>query len=311
MSGTVAYSHFCMRATLPAGTRYGGGDERRDRGHDPQRPPPDRTEGTGPAQTDVYDVFDPDRQRARGGTVVVVHGGFWRGSTTAPTSGGSPRRWPATASTSRTSSTPAPGCRAAAGRAPSTSRACPPRGARADTDLPDTLVLVGHSAGGHLVTWLASEDRVPGLRRVVALGPRRRPRGRRRAAPRRRRGPRLRRRGPGRGAGRVGRGRPGAPAPHRPGGGGLRRARRHRADRRRRGYVAPAPRASPATTAVARGADHIDLIDPDDRAYLLGPRRGRGAHPRPERRATARPSYAERVAPLRSPASSTASACTS
>jgi acetyl esterase/lipase len=33
------------------------------------------------------------------------------------------------------------------------------------------VTLVGHSAGGHLALWLAAQDGLPGLRRVVALAP--------------------------------------------------------------------------------------------------------------------------------------------
>ena len=40
--------------------------------------PPDRTEVSGPAATDVYDIFEPDPARARGVTVALLHGGFWR-----------------------------------------------------------------------------------------------------------------------------------------------------------------------------------------------------------------------------------------
>ncbi|MBR7743410.1 alpha/beta hydrolase [Phycicoccus sp. BSK3Z-2] len=132
---------------------------------------PDRTEVTGPEQTDVYDVWEPEPHRARGVTVALVHGGFWRekydrahlaplatalaadgfhvANLEYPRTGMPGGGWPGTADALR-------GTLAAA---------------RADTDLPDPLVLVGHSAGGHLVTWLASEDRVEGLLGVVGLGP--------------------------------------------------------------------------------------------------------------------------------------------
>ena len=41
----------------------------------------------------------------------------------------------------------------------------------ADTHLPDRVVVVGHSAGGHLALWLASGDRAPWLTGVLALAP--------------------------------------------------------------------------------------------------------------------------------------------
>ncbi len=132
---------------------------------------PDRTEVTGPEQTDVYDVYEPDSHRARGVTVALVHGGFWRerydrthlgplaealcrdgfhvANLEYPRTGMPGGGWPGTAE----------------------SLLARVEAVRADTDLPDALVLVGHSAGGHLVTWLASEDRVPHLRGAVALGP--------------------------------------------------------------------------------------------------------------------------------------------
>jgi acetyl esterase/lipase len=40
-----------------------------------------------------------------------------------------------------------------------------------DTHLPDRVVVVGHSAGGHLALWLASDDHAPWLTGVVALAP--------------------------------------------------------------------------------------------------------------------------------------------
>ncbi|MBD3782211.1 MAG: alpha/beta hydrolase [Micrococcales bacterium] len=132
---------------------------------------PDRTEVTGPEQTDVYDVYEPDPHRARGVTVALVHGGFWRerydrthlgplaealardgfhvANLEYPRTGMPGGGWPGTA----------------------TALLATLAAVRADTDLPDPLVLVGHSAGGHLVTWLASEGRVPDLLGAVGLGP--------------------------------------------------------------------------------------------------------------------------------------------
>lgn len=40
--------------------------------------PADRTEITGPHQSDVYDVWEPAPHRARGVSVALIHGGFWR-----------------------------------------------------------------------------------------------------------------------------------------------------------------------------------------------------------------------------------------
>jgi acetyl esterase/lipase len=133
--------------------------------------PPDRTEVTGPEATDVYDVWEPDPDRARGVTVALVHGGFWReqydrshlsalaealardgfhvANLEYPRVGMPGGGWPGT------------GAAVLAGV----------EALREDTDLPDTLVGVGHSAGGHLALWLASEERAPWLRGVLALAP--------------------------------------------------------------------------------------------------------------------------------------------
>ncbi|MFQ6172176.1 alpha/beta hydrolase family protein [Oryzobacter sp. R7] len=133
--------------------------------------PPDRTEVTGPGPTDLYDVWEPTPERARGITVALVHGGFWRAeydrthlaplaealardgfhvaNVEYPRTGMDGGGWPGTG---------------AAVRARMES-------VRADEHLPGRVVAVGHSAGGHLALWLASEDRLPWLTGVVALGP--------------------------------------------------------------------------------------------------------------------------------------------
>ena len=133
--------------------------------------PPDRTEVTGPAQTDVYDVWEPAADRARGITVALVHGGFWREeydrAHLAPLAEALARdgfhvanlEYPRTGM---------PG-----GGWPGTARSLLARVERvhAETHLPDRVIVVGHSAGGHLALWLASDDRAPWLTGVVALAP--------------------------------------------------------------------------------------------------------------------------------------------
>jgi acetyl esterase/lipase len=131
----------------------------------------DRTEITGPEQTDVYDVWEPTTARARGVTVALVHGGFWRErydrAHLAPLAqaladdgfhvanleyarAGMPGGgWPGTG----------------------TSVLEQLAAVHADTHLPERVVAVGHSAGGHLVLWAASNDRAPWLTGVVALAP--------------------------------------------------------------------------------------------------------------------------------------------
>ena len=131
-------------------------------------PPPSRTEAYGPDPAQVYDVRLPSGA-ARGATVVVVHGGFWQAEfdrTHAASEAqaladdgfhvavleyrrvGMPGGgWPGTVED------------VTAGLA----------AVRADPGLPDPLVLVGHSAGGHLVAWAASQPWAHGVRGVVSL----------------------------------------------------------------------------------------------------------------------------------------------
>lgn len=131
-------------------------------------PSPARTTAYGSDPAQVYDVRLPTREPT-GTTVVVVHGGFWRRgydrAHAAPQAqafadaghhvavveyrrvgmpGGG---WPGTFAD----------VAAAVGAI------------RADPGLPSRCVLVGHSAGGHLVTLAASQPWAFGLRGVVSL----------------------------------------------------------------------------------------------------------------------------------------------
>lgn len=122
----------------------------------PSSLPPDRTIAYGDSPDQVVDVRVPVGA-ARGGTVVVIHGGFWRPAydrahaskqSEALAAHGFhvatieyrriPGDWPATAADVL-----------AAIATVST-----------DTDLPQKIVLVGHSAGGHLATWAAYQPEV-------------------------------------------------------------------------------------------------------------------------------------------------------
>ena len=304
ISGTVAYSYFVMPVTLapshPGATVAEMSDD------DPgimraQRPPARPHRGHRPAA---------DRRLRRLGarppagprhvTVALVHGGFWREQYDRSPPTRSPRRWPATASTSPTSSTPASGCRAAAGRAPAPRVLARLESVHADTHLPDRVVVVGHSAGGHLALWLASGDHAPWVTGVVALAPaadlaRGRP-----ARPQQPRGPRAARRHPRRGTRRLGRRRPRPPAPHPPGGHRHRRARRRRAGRGRRllrrlarrptsRCAPPSPEAPTTSTSSTPRATPTSSCSPRSRSSP-SPRTDRGV-PSKVRRAASGPRH--------------------
>ncbi len=133
--------------------------------------PPDRTEVTGPLQTDLYDVWEPAAGRARGITVALVHGGFWREqhdrSSTSPLAEALARDGFHVANLEY------PRIGMPGGGWPGTGTAVRDRleAVHADTHLPDRVVVVGHSAGGHLALWLASGDHAPWLAGVLALAP--------------------------------------------------------------------------------------------------------------------------------------------
>ncbi len=231
--------------------------------------PPDRTEVTGPEGTDLYDVFEPEAHRARGITVALVHGGFWRERYDRTHL--APLAEALTRDGFHVANLEYPRTGMPGGGWPGTGTAVLERIAsvHADTDLPDAVVAVGHSAGGQLVLWVASRERAPWLRGVVALAP----------VADLREADRLHL---GDDAARSFLGGPpddapeawadADPARHRlttpavvvtgepddggPGSGAER-------------YAAARDDDEPLHTAVARGADHFDLVDPDHPAYLL------------------------------------------
>ncbi|MCU1537680.1 MAG: alpha/beta hydrolase [Humibacillus sp.] len=122
----------------------------------PALQPATRPYGDDPAQ--VYDVHQPSPGRApRPATVLVVHGGFWRAAYDRAHAA------PEVAAFADAGYTVAvaeyrrvgmPG-----GGVPGTLddvRACV-AAVLTDPDLPHPVVLVGHSAGGHLAAWVASQ----------------------------------------------------------------------------------------------------------------------------------------------------------
>lgn len=137
---------------------------------------PDRTVTLGPQAHQVYDVWLAPATRTTeagapqaGVTVVLVHGGFWRAE------------W------DRTHLRPMAQALADAGYAvalPEYRRTGMPGGSwpgpgvdlatalaaiRADEGLPTPTVLVGHSAGGHLATWLVHHPEAVGVLGAVSL----------------------------------------------------------------------------------------------------------------------------------------------
>ncbi len=133
--------------------------------------PADRSVTTGPLATQVYDVWEP-RANPHGVTVALVHGGFWRAAydrhhlqplaaaladdgfhvanleyaRVGMPSGG----WPGTGASVRAQV----------------------EALRAEGHLPAQVIAIGHSAGGHLVLWLASRPAPPNnLLGVIALAP--------------------------------------------------------------------------------------------------------------------------------------------
>ncbi|MFC6704242.1 alpha/beta hydrolase family protein [Flexivirga alba] len=119
-------------------------------------PPPDRTIAYGASPDQVYDVRRPVGA-ARRATVVVIHGGFWRPAYDRTHAGQQskalathsfhvatieyrrvPGDWPAMAADVLAAIS----------------------AVAADPELPDDIVLLGHSAGGHLATWAAYQPEI-------------------------------------------------------------------------------------------------------------------------------------------------------
>jgi len=131
-------------------------------------PPPARTAAYGPDPAQVYDVRLPVGE-AKDVTVGIVHGGFWRAEydrthTACQAQAFADAGWAVAVVEYRRTGMPGGGW-------PGTGAdvAAAVAAVRADPDLPDRLVLVGHSAGGHLVTWAASRPWGADLAGVVSL----------------------------------------------------------------------------------------------------------------------------------------------
>lgn len=127
---------------------------------------PDRTVRFGPAPLLEYDVWSAPRA---GVTVVLIHGGFWRAE------------WDRTHLRSMAAALADAGFTVAL---PEYHRTGMPGGSwpgpgddvamamdaiRADAQLPRRVVVVGHSAGGHLAVWLLHQGEAAGVIGAVSL----------------------------------------------------------------------------------------------------------------------------------------------
>ncbi len=133
---------------------------------DPSVRPPARSTAYGEHPEQVYDVRLPGGPGGRG-SVVVVHGGFWRPGTdrahaAAQAQAFADRGWAVAVVEYRRPGT------AGAWRDTLDDVAAALEAVAADPDLPGPLVAVGHSAGGQLALWAASRDGTP-LAGVVAV----------------------------------------------------------------------------------------------------------------------------------------------
>jgi acetyl esterase/lipase len=132
-------------------------------------PPPDATLAYGPGDESVADVRYGAEGAAKRPLVVLIHGGFWRPAYDRKHIG------PLAAALAAAGWTVAtPEYRRSPGRPEATIEdlraalaALPGKIDRND----GTVVLIGHSAGGHLVLWAAAAGIVPKLRGVLALAP--------------------------------------------------------------------------------------------------------------------------------------------
>ena len=140
-------------------------------------PPPDATRPYAAEAAQVYDVRFPSSRSSRAssgaavpkGTVLVVHGGFWRAShdrahAAAQAAGLAEAGWHVAVGEYRRAGMPGGGW-------PGTFEDIIDLVAAVDTDpeLPGPLVLMGHSAGGHLVAWAANQPWSDRLAAVVVL----------------------------------------------------------------------------------------------------------------------------------------------
>lgn len=130
--------------------------------------PASRTTSYGPDPAQVYDVRLPTRG-ARGSTVVVIHGGFWRAEFDRSHAASQAQAFADSGfhvAVLEYRRVGMPG-----GGWPGTFEdvMAAVSAVRADPELPERVVLVGHSAGGHLAALVASQPDAHGLGGAVCL----------------------------------------------------------------------------------------------------------------------------------------------
>ena len=131
-------------------------------------PPPGRTTAYGPDPAQVYDVRLPT-STPRGTAVAIIHGGFWQAGFDRAHAASQAQAFAdngfhvAVLEYRRLGMT--------GGGWPGTFQdvAAAVAALYADPELPDHVVLVGHSAGGHLAALLASQPEAQGLVGAVCL----------------------------------------------------------------------------------------------------------------------------------------------
>ena len=130
--------------------------------------PPTRTTAYGEHEVQVYDVRLPERV-TRSLTVVIVHGGFWRleydrAHASRQAQAFADAGYPVAVVEYRR-----PGMEGGGWPGTAQDVAAAITAIRRDPDLAHPAVLVGHSAGGQLVTWAAAQPWAHGLRGAVSL----------------------------------------------------------------------------------------------------------------------------------------------
>jgi acetyl esterase/lipase len=134
----------------------------------PAAPAVARTTAYGPNPSQVYDVRLPTRA-PHGTTVVVIHGGFWRAEFDRTHAAGQAQAFADNGFHVAVLEYRRVGM--AGGGWPGTFQdvMAGVAAVRADPELPDRVVIVGHSAGGHLAALVASQRDAHGVAGAVCL----------------------------------------------------------------------------------------------------------------------------------------------